>query len=70
MRCVDSAMGHSKLSVLQMFRKDLISAMKMADSEHLQPDDYFLLQDTWRQEWERGVQVPVQENAMYEPKVR
>ena len=33
--------------------------MKLPDTEPLQPDDYFLIQDQWRQEWEKGVQVPV-----------
>lgn len=33
--------------------------MKLPDTEPLQPDDYFLIQDAWRQEWEKGVQVPV-----------
>ena len=42
-----------------MFRKDLISAMKLPDTEHLQADQYLELADPWRQDWERGVQVPV-----------
>ena len=33
--------------------------MKLPDTEPLQPDDYFLISDQWRQEWEKGVQVPV-----------
>lgn len=44
---------------LQLFRKDLISAMKLADSEPLQEGSYVLISDPWRQEWEKGVQVPV-----------
>lgn len=47
------------ITLFQLFRKDLISAMKLPDSEPLTPDDYLLIADTWRQEWERGVQVPV-----------
>lgn len=43
----------------ELFRKDLISAMKLADSEQLQEGSYFLISDPWRQEWEKGVQVPV-----------
>ncbi|XP_055799922.1 protein Jade-3-like isoform X1 [Salvelinus fontinalis] len=42
----------------EVFRKDLISAMKLPDSHHVSPEDYYLLGDTWRQEWEKGVQVP------------
>ncbi len=49
----------SYLCFFQLFRKDLISAMKMADTEPLQDDEYVTISDPWRQEWERGVQVPV-----------
>ncbi|XP_034149766.1 protein Jade-3 [Esox lucius] len=42
----------------EVFRKDLISAMKLPDSHHVSPEDCYLLADTWRQEWEKGVQVP------------
>ncbi|KAJ7993563.1 hypothetical protein DPEC_G00273700 [Dallia pectoralis] len=42
----------------EVFRKDLISVMKLPDSHHVSPEDYYLLADTWRQEWEKGVQVP------------
>lgn len=58
------------VSLLQLFRKDLISAMKMADSESLQPDEYFGILDPWRQEWERGVQVPVHDELLHEPSTR
>ncbi|XP_071949495.1 uncharacterized protein [Antedon mediterranea] len=43
----------------EVFRKDLISAMKLPDSAHLDHDEYFLMADTWKPEWEKGVQVPV-----------
>ena len=39
-------------------RTDLISAMKLPDSEPLTADDYWIVTDTWKQEWERGVEVP------------
>ncbi|XP_052283046.1 protein Jade-1-like [Dreissena polymorpha] len=48
----------------ELFRKDLISAMKLPDSEPLAPEDYLLIADQWKQEWERGVQVPVNEVAI------
>ena len=38
--------------------------MKLPDSEPLAQEDYFLIADTWRQEWERGVQVPVNDIAV------
>lgn len=31
--------------------------MKMPDSEQLNRDDYLLITDSWREEWEKGVQV-------------
>jgi len=33
--------------------------MKLPDTEVLQYDEYFVIADTWKLEWERGVQVPV-----------
>ncbi|XP_045203812.2 protein Jade-1-like isoform X2 [Mercenaria mercenaria] len=56
--------GGSSHKPAELFRKDLISAMKLPDSEPLAQEDYFLIADTWRQEWERGVQVPVNEIAI------
>ncbi|XP_017295075.1 protein Jade-1 [Kryptolebias marmoratus] len=43
----------------EVFRTDLITAMKVHDSYQLNPEDYYVLADPWRQEWEKGVQVPV-----------
>lgn len=48
----------------ELFRKDLISAMKMADSEQLNDTDYILINDHWKEEWEKGVQVPVNPDAL------
>ncbi|MFT7799389.1 protein Jade-3-like isoform X1 [Arapaima gigas] len=48
----------------EVFRKDLISAMKLPDSHHIPPEDYYLLSDTWKQEWEKGVQVPAYPDAI------
>ena len=42
--------------VQQIFRTDLISAMKLPDHQNLSPDNYITISDPWRQEWERGVQ--------------
>lgn len=38
--------------------------MKLPDTEVLQYDEYFLIADTWKLEWERGVQVPVDTDAI------
>jgi hypothetical protein len=34
--------------------------MKLPDNEPLEPDDYWTVQDTWKQEWEKGVQVELE----------
>ncbi|XP_012943528.1 PHD finger protein rhinoceros [Aplysia californica] len=48
----------------ELFRKDLISAMKLADTEILYEGEYVVISDPWRQEWEKGVQVPVNEEEI------
>ncbi|KAG5329422.1 RNO protein, partial [Acromyrmex charruanus] len=53
----------------ELFRKDLISAMKLPDSEPLSPNEYWVITDQWKQEWERGVQVPVSPDALPQPRV-
>ncbi|CAH0546641.1 unnamed protein product [Brassicogethes aeneus] len=53
----------------ELFRKDLISAMKLPDSEPLASDEYWVIVDQWKQEWERGVQVPVNPDSLPEPSV-
>lgn len=55
---------------LQVFRTDLITAMKLHDSFQLNPDEYYVLADPWRQEWEKGVQVPVSPGTIPEPVAR
>lgn len=55
--------------MFQLFRKDLISAMKLADSEPLTADEYWVIGDQWKQEWERGVQVPVNPDSLPGPSV-
>lgn len=54
----------------QVFRKDLISAMKIPDSHHINPDSYYLFTDTWKEEWEKGVQVPANPDTLPQPSVR
>ena len=48
----------------ELFRKDLISAMKLPDSDQLSPEEYLLIQDTWKEDWEKGVQVPVNPESL------
>lgn len=55
---------------VQVFRTDFITAMKLPDSAQLGPDDFYVLSDPWRQEWEKGVQVPANLEAIPEPVVR
>ncbi|KAK7904700.1 hypothetical protein WMY93_017307 [Mugilogobius chulae] len=54
----------------EVFRTDLITAMKMPDSYQLNPEDFYFLADAWRQEWEKGVQVPVSPHSIPQPIVR
>lgn len=68
MRSPSFGSNHNKPA--ELFRKDLISAMKLADSDPLQPEEYFQIADPWRQEWEKGVQVPVNPGSIPEIHVR
>nr|XP_005989400.1 PREDICTED: protein Jade-2 isoform X1 [Latimeria chalumnae] len=54
----------------EVFRTDLITAMKIPDYSQLNSEDYYLLADPWRQEWEKGVQVPANTEAIPEPVIR
>ncbi|XP_004713250.2 protein Jade-3 isoform X1 [Echinops telfairi] len=54
----------------EVFRKDLISAMKVSDSHYLDPDSYYIFSDTWKEEWEKGVQVPANPDSLPEPSIR
>ncbi|XP_076446713.1 uncharacterized protein LOC143284030 isoform X2 [Babylonia areolata] len=60
----------AKMKPAELFRKDLISAMKLPDSEPLQEGSYILISDPWRQEWEKGVQVPVNMKEILQTDVR
>lgn len=51
-------------------RKDLISAMKMPDHENLNREHYLRILDPWREEWEKGVQVPVNAEALPQAKIK
>nr|XP_044996801.1 protein Jade-3 isoform X2 [Jaculus jaculus] len=54
----------------EVFRKDLISAMKIPDSHHINLDNYYLFSDTWKEEWEKGVQVPASPDSVPTPSLR
>ncbi|XP_062514067.1 protein Jade-1-like isoform X2 [Corticium candelabrum] len=54
----------------EIFRKDLISAMKLPDGQTLQSGEYHIITDSWKLEWERGVQVCVNEVSSLKPHVR
>ena len=54
----------------QVFRTDLITAMKVHDSQSLSPEDFYVLADPWRQDWEKGVQVPVTPHSLPQPIAR
>ncbi|KAM9329357.1 protein Jade-1 [Gastrophryne carolinensis] len=61
---------HEDQKPSEVFRTDLITAMKLPDSHQLNPEDYYILADPWRQEWEKGVQVPVNPDLIPEPVAR
>ena len=44
---------------VEMFRTDLISAMKIPDHQQLTEGQYIRIRDAWKEEYDRGVQVPV-----------
>ncbi|KAM4810139.1 protein Jade-1 [Rhinophrynus dorsalis] len=54
----------------EVFRTDFITAMKLHDSYQLNPEDYSVMTDPWRQEWEKGVQVPVNPETIPLPVAR
>ncbi|XP_034153436.1 protein Jade-1 isoform X2 [Esox lucius] len=54
----------------EVFRTDFITAMKLHDTYQLNPEDYCVLVDPWRQEWEKGVQVPVSPDTIPQPVAR
>ncbi|KAM4709674.1 protein Jade-1 [Discoglossus pictus] len=61
---------HEDQKPSEVFRTDLITAMKLHDSHQLNPEDYYVLADPWRQDWEKGVQVPVNPSSAPEPVAR
>ncbi|XP_057260595.1 protein Jade-1 isoform X2 [Pezoporus wallicus] len=65
-----SCSRHEDRKPSEVFRTDLITAMKLHDSFQLNPDEYYVLADPWRQEWEKGVQVPVSPGTLPEPVAR
>ncbi|XP_072368518.1 protein Jade-1-like [Scyliorhinus torazame] len=54
----------------EVFRTDLITAMKLPEACQLNADEYYILADPWRQEWEKGVQVPANTESIPEPVMR
>ncbi|XP_053563716.1 protein Jade-3 [Bombina bombina] len=54
----------------EVYRKDLISAMKIPDSQHVNVEEYYRFTDTWKQEWEKGVQVPANPDTIPQPSLR
>lgn len=61
---------HEQKRPSEVFRTDFITAMKLPDSAQLSADEFYILCDPWRQEWEKGVQVPANVETIPEPVVR
>uniref|UniRef100_A0A3Q3EN20 Protein Jade-1 n=1 Tax=Labrus bergylta TaxID=56723 RepID=A0A3Q3EN20_9LABR len=66
----DSLIPNPNIDLNEVFRTDLITAMKVHDSYQLNTEDYYVLADPWRQEWEKGVQVPVSPQSIPQPVAR
>ncbi|OQR70181.1 protein Jade-1-like [Tropilaelaps mercedesae] len=43
----------------ELIRTDLITAMKIPDTEHLEPEHFWPIVDPWKTDYDKGVQVPV-----------
>uniref|UniRef100_UPI00398E66CC protein Jade-1-like isoform X2 n=1 Tax=Pristiophorus japonicus TaxID=55135 RepID=UPI00398E66CC len=65
-----STSRHEDRKPSEVYRTDLITAMKLHDSHQLNSDEYYILADSWRQEWEKGVQVPVSPESVPQATVR
>eukprot|EP00062_Callorhinchus_milii_P012660 gi/632959933/ref/XP_007895904.1/ PREDICTED: protein Jade-1 isoform X2 [Callorhinchus milii] len=61
---------HEDRKPSEVYRTDLITAMKLHDAHQLDEEDYYILADSWRQEWEKGVQVPVSPESVPHASVR
>ena len=48
----------------ELYRTDFITAMKLPDTESLDEDNYWIIKDPWRLDWEKGVQVPVKPDSL------
>lgn len=44
--------------------------MKLPDNEQLDDSEFWDVTDSWKQEWERGVQVPVNIKNVPNPEVK
>ncbi|XP_038648457.1 protein Jade-1 isoform X4 [Scyliorhinus canicula] len=65
-----STSRHEDRKPSEVYRTDLITAMKLHDSHQLNTEEYYILADSWRQEWEKGVQVPVSPESVPQATVR
>eukprot|EP00731_Ephydatia_muelleri_P038954 Em1006g4a len=54
----------------ELFRADLISAMKIPDSQSLEAGTYMTIREPWRTEWDIGVQVCVNSEQSSQKKWR
>ncbi len=48
----------------ELYRLDFITAMKLPDAELLDENNYWVIRDQWKLDWEKGVQVPVKTDFM------
>lgn len=54
----------------ELYRMDFITAMKIPDSEFFESENAFQVVDSWRQDWLRPIQVPVNVGSIPRPVYR
>ena len=48
----------------EVYSTKLISAMALSENMSLRPEDFLLVSDSWKQDWQRGVQVPASDSLL------
>lgn len=55
----------------ELFRTDFITAMKVNENDtSLDKEDWWVVSDPWRQDWNKGVQIPVDPSSIPQAECR